>query len=391
MKKIIKISLLILLIVFSFGLTTSNAADEDAKGFTTETKTLNGNEFCIQRNVMYWKDATYKVVLENNYPGDDSENGHAIAYIYGAKPKAKSGVSVDYEELRQGATWGLLDQSANNDLNVLAKAYQSYKKSEKDFKMSEEPGAKTFVSDGKIIYGPLKMEYSYSKATTDTVYDEWGGFTYAFFDEDGKNVSDKVKLSVLENGSYKDITSTLIESKDKVNGYYKVTTGKYSGVNIYISTTDKMLTKVNLKVRANIISYKAKVSESTGTYYLKNNTTWYCDTCKSGNYVSYKGALYELASSKTETVRATKAYNLVYYGSTSIRNGEGSKSDPEIRYVFGGKYYSTYDEAEYFAAQGHYPTKTWTVGQTAYSPGTKYARCICGWSRNTVKLGFALS
>lgn len=331
MKKFIKISLLILFIIFVLGITTSKAFtlitnDSSNANIFTNNKTLSGfgDSFCIEKNVSRYKGASYTTAGTITYPDDDiNGNGYAKAYIYSA---ANKGFSLDEA---QRAIWELLGQEGGTSpLLSLAQAYQSYKKNEKDVTITEDPNAKSFVQDDKIIYGPFKITYSYGSASSGGYFDQWGGFAYALFDsnnENANNVCNKVKICTLTDGEYKEIESSAITGDNRVNGYYKVNTGKYSGQNLYIVTQiNNRLSRVYLRIRQNTVEYKASVSKLEGIYHTDTNYVNYCNACKKGCKY-YSGAYWEEIGSSSFESNATRStgctvngdymYEYIYNGS----------------------------------------------------------------------------
>lgn len=346
MKKIIKISLLILFIIFVLGITTSYADDfityivgesttastmlDELKqehkltGISTQVRDNNPFLYCDFKSAALYKDAYYdKIEKSETYPQDDSINGHAKAYILAAPGYVKN--DGDHENLspndeRQWAWYwiqGQLEEDEKNqisDLYNIAIAYQNYKTTEKEVILTEGTSAKTFSNGNNTVYGPIQVEYSYGKASSGSHSDEWGGFNYAFFDENGNNISDKVKLCTLSDGEYNEVTSAKIES----TGYYKVRTIDYNQKDLYFVTSDKTITKINIKMQSNTVTYTAKVYEIDGWKYVPASGVDYCQDCKS-KYKQYGGQLWVLTSVVPKTCVAPEnypPYHVAFYGST---------------------------------------------------------------------------
>lgn len=340
MKKIIKISLLILFIIFVLGITTSNAytvgSDTTAStmleelekgnsltGISHDVRDKNPYLYCINLFTMIYKDANYnKINAVKTYPQDDSTNGYAKSYILAAPGYEKNdndNSDITPDDERQWAWYIAIGQVANttNDLYEMATAYQNYKMTEKEATLTEGTNVKTFFDGNNTVYGPIQVEYSYGKASSGSHSDEWGGFNYAFFDENGNNISDKVKLCTLSDGEYNEVTSAKIES----TGYYKVSTIDYNKKDLYVVTSDKNITKVNIKMQSNTVTYTAKVYEIEGSYYQAAASVEYCQSCKN-TYRHYAGKLWYLTSSKAyqegRSVDAAPPNSRYHYGDTMV-------------------------------------------------------------------------
>ncbi|MGN1301134.1 MAG: Cna B-type domain-containing protein [Clostridia bacterium] len=293
MKKFIKISLLILFIIFILGITTSNAwtvipnNSSSAKEFTTESQVIDGREFCIQKQAIRFTDADYETTEWLHYPEDNKTIGYALAYAYAAKDDIKStdDKTLDNSDV-QKAIWIILGQDKEeNAVSYLAKAYQTYKENEKDITITEDPSAKLFSQGDKLVYGPFKITYSYGYAKYGSYYDQWGGFSYALFDsnnENANNVCDKVKICTLTDGEYQEIDSSLITTDNQVKGYYEVNTNQYNGQDLYIVTTNNRIPKVYLRVRSNKVEYSAAVHQKKGQVYNSSGGMSLCSSCLAG-------------------------------------------------------------------------------------------------------------
>lgn len=329
MKKFIKVFLLILFIVFVLGITTSNAAyrvtaDTTASemlqqlnsgveltGISQQIRDQNPYLLCRNSNMELYEGGVYSFVngdansSKETYPEFDANgnvlnDGYAKAYILAAPGYIKSdtqysGLPTPADE-RQWAWYCIIGQvSGSNDLYNIAIAYQNYKKTEKDITLTSDANAKTSVSGENIVYGPIQIEYSYGKGTSGSKSDEWGGFNYAFFDENGNNISNKIRLCTSSNNTYTDVTSV----GKTTDGYYKVRTSDYSKQSLYIVTNDKTISKVNIKIQANIVDYKVTLYAIEGEYDAGTKGGYrYCAACRTnGSYYNYGGKLYEFESS----------------------------------------------------------------------------------------------
>ena len=374
MKKIIKIFTLMLLIVMFFGITTSQAvltvnnnttADEmiealDNSGGLTGISHLvrknNAYLYCRQHGTSISKDATYiwaNGTKENSmvvYPGTDA-NGYAKAYILAAPGYDKHN-STDKSNERQYAWWQILGQEeGKNNVYLAAEAYQKFKANEKEVTV-ETKDAKASISDTSIIYGPIKIEYSYVGGNGYS----FGGFNYAFFNSNGENVSDKVQLCTLSGDTYTQITST-----EGTDGYYNVRTDVYNKVELYAVTQDRTLQSVNMKIQSNSLECEATVYELQGYYktgghynYCMDCHDWFEDALTSISDAYKAGALWE----KTDGIYYKFSYENSTNSTTSMFNS-----------------YWYFDEEEnknfraYRGSQGSWTTTGWsiTVGSTTFS------------------------
>lgn len=334
MKKFIKISLLILFIIFVLGITTSNVyglegfsvnLDLDAytvndqttaseminilndknnprnlTGIRNEVRDRNKYLYCREWAAWLYGGAEYNYSIVNGkkviytYPGN-YKDGYARAYILAAGDYDKSdninngGIPTKDDE-RQWA-WYCIDGQINdyNDLYNIAIEYQNYKIQEKALKdknggkvialvepEKDEDKPKTILVEDKIIYGPIKINYLYKKAKSGSAEDEWGGFDYAFFDEKNNNISSKVKLCTLSGeNKYEEIKSTEI----KTTGYYKVSTDLYTEKNLYITTTEKNISNIKAKFQVNQVDYEATIYELEGIEKRTSSGRSYCSNC----------------------------------------------------------------------------------------------------------------
>lgn len=180
MKKIIKIFTLILFILLVFGITTSNAAytinsrtdagtmlsqlnsGNKLTGISNTVRKENPYLYCRQHGTTITASAQYTFANSTNesskvvYPGSDA-NGYAKAYILAAP-------GYDKNTERQLAWWKITGQLKASetipDLYYIAMTYQDFKKDEKDITV-DKSSAQTSVSESNIVYGPIKIQYSY--------------------------------------------------------------------------------------------------------------------------------------------------------------------------------------------------------------------------------------
>ena len=348
MNKIIKIillTLLISLISFVLVISVSNAVDhskptypvssstsakdmikallKDGKNLTgINVSVLNTNPYiyCRQRGTSLWSGtAAYQLASGTNpiqYPGNDS-NGHAKAYILSADGYVKNdgsyGVTTAADE-RQYAWWFSINQGNGgtaNDLYNIAMEYQNYKKSEQSVKVIPENGnieGEIDSASGKYVAGPVKVQYSYKKATSGSKSDEWGGFSYAILDSKNVNINNKVQLCTKSGNTYTQINST------KNGDYYKVTETTYNNKDLYIVTSDKTLGEIKLKIKTSKIDYIAEVYNIEGTAKMTTSRQVRCDACdvKMSSARTSIGAAIE----DIEVGKASKAYytseNMLY-------------------------------------------------------------------------------
>lgn len=262
MKKITRVYTLILFILMILVITTPNVI----------------NAYCVQGNVMnFGSSASYHDVSSREVPGpyagglpEGFDNDYAKTYIMtaegyseGEKQEALYAVLGDEEGLNDNINKGM-----GQELYAKAMEYQNNLLSQNKelITLTEDKNAKTILKGDSFVYGPIYITYPMGKIEDRR---EWGGFYYAFFDEKGNNISDKIQLCTLEGEEYKQIT--IAGNKD---GYSKVTSGDYSGKNLYI-TTDRYISKVYMKAYSFQIVKKATVIKSEGTATVPGGT-WYC-------------------------------------------------------------------------------------------------------------------
>lgn len=262
MKKITKISALILIILSIFGITTSVKAD-----------------YCVDGNNPWVIDTETSRQTVATIPGEyrpsgteNSDNTYAKNYILSATSYT--------EEERQEAYYCIIgdENGVANELYYKAIEFQQMKLAAEAgelIQLEKAELAKTLINGNGLTYGPIYVRYPYGEIEERRT---WGGFYYGFFDEDGNNLSDKVKLCILENGEYKEITSELT-AEGEMSGYYKVTTGDYQNAELYLSVSDRQISKVKIKVRSFQIVRKAVIIRVTGTTTVPGGV-WYCDECK---------------------------------------------------------------------------------------------------------------
>ncbi len=358
MKRIIKIFALILLILSVFGITTSRANDYEYVNSSTslgqwdetpetvyesttpaqmrewlKTSNLTGisnqvrdKSFYLLCRERYWylsSEAQYELVgnpetFDTTTPYDISDE-YAKAYILAAPGYVKNDTSygdINTADERQYAWYCINGESDSvyNDLYHIAIAYQKYKlDDEKDVVVTVGTNAKTEMVGANVIYGPIKVEYSYKKGEGTSRSDEWGGFNYAFFDEDNTNISNNVQLCIKEtNGTYTPITSSKITSGDNTNGYYKVRENTYNNKNLYVVTNDNTISSLSIKIQENVVDYKATIYSIKGEYYKASEKIVYCSTC----------------SSKTTNAKTSEADAIsAGVGTLLIKNGNYYKYD----------------------------------------------------------------
>ncbi len=271
MKKIAKICILILIILMTLGLAISNVSEA----------------YCVQGQVMnFGGDANMHDVSSREVPGpyagglpENFDNDYAKDYIMSAEGYTEEEQQEALYALL-GDEYGLTDgigDGSGQELYIKAIEYQNKKLSEIEtlIKLTKGEDAITSFNGDNLIYGPIYVDYPYGEVEERRT---WGGFYYAFFDEAGNNVSNNVKLCTLENGEYKEISSTLSTSEE-TNGYNKVTSGEYSKAKLYLVVSDRYLTKVKMKVCSFQIVKRARIIRSEGTATVPGGT-WYCASCK---------------------------------------------------------------------------------------------------------------
>ena len=385
MKNIIKIALWVICILFVFCITTSLAEDlivysEPSYwnrpkfyvyGTTTASDMVNALKagkvltnigvtvkdtsssiYCVQHGTALYPSALY--TNDGNsvtYPDSDiSGNGYARSYIYAVPGYIKNDNETwngNYKDERQYALWCLIGQESdtqNSDLYHIAIAYQNYKKNEeKDVKVTPATNVTTLIDGQNLVYGPIKVEYSYKKASGNIKSDEWGGFQFAFFDKNGLNINSKVKLCTLSNGTYTPVNSTEITEEGENKGYYQIKETTYNNKNLYIVTQDKSVGSAILKIKENKVDYSATVTAIKGRAY-KDAHYVLCQTCdnkmtaasesmsevvskgiytaKNGLYLKYRDDYYIYTGSTTEEVYSkSQIYDVYRIGYREITTG----------------------------------------------------------------------
>lgn len=382
MKKIIKIFALILFIIFVFGITPSRAETYSYGSANSSLKNWNASTFTVTKDTtpaemlsalqsgqnltsisnIVRDQSTYLFCRERNWylssggryelagapttfdtqTAYDITNEYAKAYILAAPGYIKTDTSygdINSKDERQYAWYCINNESygGSNDLYTISVAYQNYKlNEEKDVTVTVDNEAKTSIVGNNVIYGPIKVEYSYKKAQGSEKSDEWGGFNYAFFDGSDTNISDKVQLCTLTDGTYTPITSTQIISEDDTNGYYKVGEATYNNVNLYVVTNDKTISSVSIKIQENKVDYSATIYPIRGEYYRESDQPHYCASCQT--------ALDKAVTSRADAIKE-----------------EGTILDSD------GKYY-VYDgykiETVYWKSGNSYPRNVYRIGGT---------------------------
>lgn len=264
MKKIAKVCILILIILMTLGITTSNVSEA----------------YCVQPNVMKFSNANYHEVSSRIVPAD-----YAKADNTDLKKYMRDYILTthdDYTEkerqqvlaLIEGDTVGYypdeVDAKRVNKLYAEAQAYayDLVAQEAELITLKKDEKANTSLSGGNLVYGPIYVTYPMGNIETRR---DWGGFYYAFFDKDGNNISSELQLCILENGEYKQIT--IEGNKD---GYNKVTSGSYSGKPLYIVTSNMLISKVFMKAYSFQIVRRARIVRYEGTAYVSSTKTWFC-------------------------------------------------------------------------------------------------------------------
>ena len=251
-----------------------------------------GGEYCVAGNVLRYSNANYhEVGVVRTLPapysgaiGSDFDNDYAKDYILS---------STDYsEEEKQLAYYCAIgdENGVANELYYKAMEYQNQKLIEKNdlLSLTEGEDAKTFVSEGKFVYGPIYLIYPFGEIENEERR-TWAGAYYTFCDEEGNNISDIVDLCVEQDGKYVEVSSTYTTSGTK-QGYYKITSGEYSGAKLYISTSNRQLVKVYMRVCAFQKVRTAEVVRLEGTATLSSGY-WFCDACRAKGIVK-GGTIY---------------------------------------------------------------------------------------------------
>lgn len=262
MNKSTKICALILIILSVLGITTSVNA-YCVEGWNTDV---------IEKET---KRETV-AILPGAYKASESE---AVDNIY-AKDYILTAGDYTYEE-RQDAYYCIIgDPYGNaNELYYKALEYQEWKlakEAEDIITLEKDEKANTIISNGNLVYGPIYVNYLYGETTE--LRRSWGGFLYSFFDDEGNNIIDKIKLCTLINGEYVEVNSEQVE-EGEMSGYNKITTDEYKNAKLYILAEDKSLSKVYMKVRSFQLVRTAKIIRIEGTCSYPDGVT-YCKDCK---------------------------------------------------------------------------------------------------------------
>lgn len=317
MKKIIKIFTLIIFILLVFGITTSKALEVtvDISGKVTEftpgeqivaalekkppeklylknsynVQKYHPNVFCRQHGGFLRNfDSVYELdtSAENGgvieYPKDSNDdNKYAIAYIL-----AHAGTSKYSKSEIQAAYWLALPKSSHiievedeyktaNAMKLfnLGKAYQNFRESENNMPADsnnriDKSKATTSYVDNSLIYGPIKIKYSYASYGS-TIF---GGFDFSF---SGTNVdTNNVQLCKKNGTNYVNIDT---------DNDGKIRTADYNGIDIYIKVDINQVkdSNINMKITfPNIVNATAKVYQIKGyTENYKSTETVYCMKC----------------------------------------------------------------------------------------------------------------
>jgi len=342
MRKIVKILLIILFIIFILGITISCAkltvnVDTEVEDMLAELNPPNngyltgisnvirdGNDYlyCTQRDVYIYDYAQYKIANRVTYPGDGSDDGYARAYVIAADGYDKSdgdpeGLPTPTDE-RQWAWYYYEDhpdaKNEPNDLIKIADAYQEYKMRPFVLEVKPDSAANTTINGNKIIYGPIKINYSYGKGEGSSKSDQWGGFSYAIFDESGSNISrtEKAQLCKLTSNS----TYQSISSNGDSNGYYKVDTGDYINEDLYVViNNDQTIKSCMLKLQGNTVDYTATAYNLEAEVNLSKDGISICDPCRNKMTTDYERAI------------GNKNLIVVYDGKYYKYNREGTPED----------------------------------------------------------------
>lgn len=309
MKKVIKLFLLIIVIIFTIGITTSNAYKvEDTTSvndmlyelnkpggtilITNAVRKNNPNIFCRRHDqILPDSGANYFLEYYVEYPAPNGadiqyysgetnptnsySNQYAIAYILAAPRNI-----YEKEDIQQ-AYWMVLGftvdepTSKANTLLSIARAYQNYINQDTQQRVTvQNNNAKIEIIDGNVaIYGPINIEYKYGSIQTE----KFGGFNYAFFDTDGNNVNSNVQLCTLSNNTYNQISATT-----NTNNYKEVRTANYNRTNLYIKINLNQLSnvnKINMRIQDNKLNVSATVYQINGNYITTSTTHEICFSC----------------------------------------------------------------------------------------------------------------
>ena len=353
MKRFIKTFSIMLFVLFTFGITISNAYSSssymrnfNAPTYSVNTKTkatdmlnalnanptnknltgINGNVkdnnpyiYCRQRYYALWGGAgVYETGIGRQhsnwekfkdpitYPGIDKDNDgkiekneltnesnvYAKAYIFANDKFSKHD--------KQWAWYHELGSASENNLNKVADEYQNYKNNE-ILEVINNAGEEVIMDGENAVYGPIVIKYNYVKASNN---EEWGGINYLFFDEKNNPIDiNTINLYTKETNTYKKINSTKITQSGSSNGYYKITENTYNGKDLYVVTKSKDISTARLVIQGNQIEYIAEVQYVYGERYVKEECQVLCDDCNSleSQNAGWEGAI-ESQSGFTYTV-----------------------------------------------------------------------------------------
>lgn len=300
MKKLIKIFCLLMFIMLVFGITTSKALEVTKDTTSTElidalvsgeslliknsTMTNNPWIFCREKGAYLREDfSTYDLDKQVVYPDIDKDgNGYAIAYILGYGKKAgyqKSDIQRAFWKIL-GYTNGYSMTDEANELYNFATQYQKFKKDSegKDITINTE-NAKTNSEGNLLIYGPIKITYSYtgytytkSDETTNTVH--FGGFDLDFYTSDNQKVTTGIVELCSKNGS----TYTNIDN----NNDGKIRSASYSNKELYIRVNLNEIpqtSSLKMNIKYNNPTYTATLYQIEGEHTSYTEETIYCMEC----------------------------------------------------------------------------------------------------------------
>ena len=330
MKKIIKILLLMLFIIFVFGITTSQAelvVNENTTAEEMITELKNGGYltgisnyirkknpalYCKQHGMAIYRDAQYKLESEKKYPEFDEDgnvlnNGYAVAYVLAAPGYSK--INVDGENGdRQYALWSVLGQASEQEkektvLDDIALKYQNFKNNEKNVNTVTN-NATTSIIENNIVYGPIQITYSYLGGSVGEKSYSFGGFNYKLSDSSAKLC---VKNS---DNTFSTISSTDTNS----DGYLEVRTSAYNNQNLYILISSKNISEVTLQIQENSVDYTATIYDMKGTHKTEYEVMNLCQTCQD-NVVEYELDTSDgnAILSPTEPTQVLKKGSIIHY------------------------------------------------------------------------------
>ena len=404
MKKFIRIfsiMLFMLFIIFTFGITISNAypyTSSYMRNFNATTYSVNGNTsadsmmtalgqnknltgisgtvknsnpyiFCRQRYLSLWSGtavyeagigkhyANYQKYIDPiTYPGVDKDeegeegygeieedeltnesNVYAKAYIF-----ANTTFSKDEKQV---AWWHELGSADANSLNTVADEYQNYKNND-DFTVTNKAGEEVIFEGDNAVYGPIVINYNYVKASNN---EEWGGFNYAFFDENNAKMDiDVINLCTKNGNTYTKITSDKITQSGSSNGYYKVTDTTYNGIDLYIVTTSKNVSSARLVIQSNKVEYIATVQYIYGERHLDGNDQVLCYDCevKKDLGLSARQAIDQSTGAKTTGYTANDGLFYTYVGETEETTEALSSAPTNLIRLTNGSTVTTYNATD---------------------------------------------